>query len=182
MDLTLSDEKKHFLLNIARNAILSQLEEKPLHFIDNLYPELEQTLGVFVTLTKEGQLRGCIGNIIGQFPLYIGVQNMALQAAFHDPRFSPIKQTEFDAIHIEISVLSPLSPMPQSQVVIGTHGLLIRSNGRSGVFLPQVPVDQGWDKQEYLNGLCQKAGLPVEALDDKATELFGFTALVFGEH
>jgi AmmeMemoRadiSam system protein A len=181
MDLDLNKEKTQFLLAIARDAIASQLDNRPLRLIENIYPEFEQVQGVFVTLTLEGHLRGCIGNIIGQYPLYIGVQNMALEAAFNDPRFKSLSRSEFDFVHIEISILSPLTPIHAPQIDVGTHGLLLRYHGKSGVLLPQVPVEQGWNKNEYLEGLAQKAGVPPEALNDKDTELFGFTATIIQE-
>ncbi len=182
MDLLLNKEKTQFLIDIAREAILSQLNRTPLHLIENPYPELEQVLGVFVTLSIQGKLRGCIGNIIGQYPLYLGVQNMALQAAFHDPRFPTLTQEEFDIVRIEISILSPLVPIHPHQVKVGTHGLLLRYQGHSGVLLPQVPTEQGWTKDEYLSGLAQKAGVSVEAINHKDAQLFGFTATIIKEN
>jgi AmmeMemoRadiSam system protein A len=181
MDLILSQEKTQFLLDIARDAISTQLDNKPLHLIENPYPEFEQVQGVFVTLSLNDRLRGCIGNIIGQFPLYIGIQNMAIQAAFNDPRFPALSKSEFESIQIEISILSPLLPIHANQIEVGTHGLLLRYQGRSGVLLPQVPTEQGWNKKEYLEALTQKAGVPVDALNHKDTELFGFTATIIKE-
>ncbi len=181
MDLLFTKEITDVLLGIARDAIGAQLNNKPIHLIENSDPELEQVLGVFVTLSLDGKLRGCIGNIIGQYPLYLGVQNMAIQAAFHDPRFPSLTPEEFDALHIEISILSPLTPIHPQQVKVGTHGLLLRYHGLSGVLLPQVPTEQGWDKKEYLEGLAHKAGVSIDALNHKDAQLYGFTATILKE-
>lgn len=181
MDLHFSKAVTQFVVGIARDAILSQINKTPIHLVENPYPELEQVLGVFVTLSLDGKLRGCIGNIIGQYPLYLGIQNMAIQAAFHDPRFPALTPKEFDALHIELSILSPLTPIHPQQVKVGTHGLLLRYHGLSGVLLPQVPTEQGWDKKDYLEGLAHKTGVSVEVFNHKDVELFGFTATILKE-
>jgi AmmeMemoRadiSam system protein A len=107
---------------------------------------------------------------------------MAREAAFGDPRFPPLKKEELQHCHIEISTLSPMSPcLNPQEVKIGVHGLYIRRGGRSGVLLPQVPVEQGWNLEKYLEYICIKAGLPTDSLKSPDTELFTFTAVVFGE-
>ncbi len=177
----LSIDEQLFLLRIARETLSDELTGKPIRLIENSFVQLDQIVGVFVTLKLGERLRGCIGNIIGQYPLCLGVQKMATEAAFHDPRFSPLTIDEFAKIHIEISVLSPLAPIQPSAVVVGKHGLLLRLGLRSGVLLPQVPVEQGWGRKEFLEGLCQKAGLPASAYLDKDAQLLAFTAQVFSE-
>lgn len=117
----------------------------------------------------------------GDTLLYRVVQEMAVSAATSDPRFPPLTAEELSQIRIEISILSPLRRItdPQ-QIEVGTHGLMIFKDGRQGVLLPQVPVEQGWNREQFLQGLCQKAGLPASCWREGAT-LYAFTASVFGE-
>jgi AmmeMemoRadiSam system protein A len=115
-------------------------------------------------------------------PLEKTVRVMASEAAFGDPRFPPLSRDEWPDCDLEISVLSPMEPCadPQ-QVQVGVHGLYLTLRGRAGVLLPQVPVEQGWNREEYLDYICVKAGLPPRAFEDPAARLFTFTAIVFGE-
>ncbi len=179
----LNENQQKELLKIARNTIKSYLEkgEKPDLSIDD--PALKNIQGAFVTLHKKGQLKGCIGNIIGQKPLYITVRDMAIEAATGDPRFSPVKPEELDDIDIEVSVLSPLEKVKSAdEIEMGTHGVIVRRGYRQGVFLPQVATETGWSKEEFLSHLCSgKAGLPANAWKDPDTELYIFSAQVFGE-
>jgi AmmeMemoRadiSam system protein A len=115
-------------------------------------------------------------------PLIETVREMAKSAAFGDPRFPPLKKDELEHCHIEISALSPMIPCPDpKQVKVGVHGLYLRRGGRSGVLLPQVPVEQGWNLNEYLDYICIKAGLPPKSYEAVDAELLTFTAVVFGE-
>ncbi len=139
--------------------------------------------GAFVTLTKRGEVRGCIGYVSALKPLYMTVRDVAVFAAMRDPRFPPVAPAELGALKYEISVLSPLRRVTDSkQIQIGRHGLLVKKGNREGVLLPQVPVEQGWNRQTFLEQVCLKAGLPPNAWKDEDTDLFMFTALVFGEH
>jgi hypothetical protein len=107
---------------------------------------------------------------------------MAKEAAFSDPRFPPLKKDELSRCHIEISALSPMTPCSDpGKVKVGVHGLYLTCNGRSGVLLPQVPVEQGWNLNEYLEYICIKAGLPPKSYDAPNAQLYTFTAIVFGE-
>ncbi|MDR0377345.1 MAG: AmmeMemoRadiSam system protein A, partial [Spirochaetaceae bacterium] len=136
----------------------------------------------FVTLHKQGRLRGCIGRLTSPEPLEKTVRTMAVEAAFRDPRFPPLSGDELAACRIEISVLSPLEPcVDPRRVKVGIHGLYLVHRGRSGVLLPQVPVEQGWNLDEYLDYICVKAGLPARSYDQMGAKLFTFTAVVFGE-
>lgn len=141
---------------------------------------LSRDLGSFITLNEHGGLRGCIGTIIAHEPLYLNVWNMARAAAFNDPRFPPLQASEWPAVEIDISVLDqPTRCLDPSQIVIGRDGLILSYQGRSGVFLPQVPVEQGWDLKQYLNQLCLKAGVPRGSWEKPGAELFWYQALVF---
>jgi AmmeMemoRadiSam system protein A len=147
-------------------------------------PELDQPCGAFVTLnTRDGRLRGCIGTFTADKPLWQTVAEMARSAATADPRFLPVGADELDNIEIEVSVLSPLerSDDPLS-LELGVHGIYIMRNGRGGTFLPQVATEHGMSKEEFLSTCCaHKAGLPPDAWKDPETEVYLYTAQVFGE-
>ncbi|MDR0732165.1 MAG: AmmeMemoRadiSam system protein A, partial [Treponema sp.] len=147
---------------------------------------LDRPCGAFVTLhsdTPAGRrLRGCIGRMSAGLSLEKTVQLMALEAAFGDPRFPPLGAEEFPHCSIEISVLSPMEPCADPRhVQVGVHGLFLVHRGRSGVLLPQVPVEQGWNLDEYLDYICVKAGLPPRSYEAPGAQLYTFTAEVFGE-
>jgi AmmeMemoRadiSam system protein A len=136
--------------------------------------------GVFVTITSRGRLRGCIGQIKAVKPLYLAVADAARSAAFSDPRFRPVTRAELPGLHFEISVLSPFKPVKDhTKIVVGRDGLFIVSGGRGGLLLPQVPIEQGWDRAAFLRGICRKAGLPEGAWQKPGTRLYSFTAEVF---
>lgn len=169
------------LLKTAREAIGAELEHRRASFPPST-DTIEKECGAFVTLHKHGALRGCIGNMQGTGSLLATVREMAVSAAFHDPRFPPLKQEEFEEIDIEITVLTPMEPCEDSnKIEIGTHGLYIRSGRRSGVLLPQVPVEQDWDRETFLGHTCMKAGLPGDCWKDTNTELYTFRGIIFGE-
>lgn len=174
------DEQRSTLLRLARHAITTTLVEQRVPDVPEVDDALRQMLGAFVTLTKGGHLRGCIGYPEPVFPLHETIMRGALAAAFEDPRFPPVTARELPDLHIEISVLSPLAPITADQVEIGVHGLVIEHGRARGLLLPQVPVEWGWDLETYLHHLCHKAGLPGDAWRNGAT-LYGFTAEVFEE-
>ena len=186
MTFNLTDEEKKILLALARESIASRLEHR-----EPVYKQaaddsiLKKPCGAFVTLHSNRQgraLRGCIGLMSANTPLEETVRKMAREAAFGDPRFPPLKPEEFNFCDIEISVLSPMSPCPNPRdVQVGVHGLMLIRGPRSGVLLPQVPVEQGWNLDEYLDYICTKAGLPPRSYDAPDAKLFTFTAIVFGE-
>jgi AmmeMemoRadiSam system protein B/AmmeMemoRadiSam system protein A len=170
------------LLKLARDTIAAYLADGSVMTFDTDDPELQRPLGVFVTLKTDGQLRGCIGHLRGDRPLWQAVQAMAIAAATEDPRFPPLTPDELADVRIEISVLSPLRRLDDvAGIEIGRHGLLLDYRGQQGVFLPQVPVEQGWDRGQYLDQLCLKAGLIAGCWRDEAAALYTFTAVVFGE-
>ncbi len=179
--MTLSEKDKKDLLGIARLSILSKFYplNSPTDFYDK--QSLSTKLGAFVTLHKAGNLRGCIGQMNSDTPLYKTIENMAKQAAFNDHRFSPLREEELANIQIEISILSPFEKISYEEVEIGKHGLLLKYNYMSGVFLPHVPVEQGWNKEQYIEHLFQKTGVPFTESTLHDAELFGFTATVFSE-
>jgi AmmeMemoRadiSam system protein A len=191
MDFTITEEEQGVLLKEARETIAATLENRlPRYIRSTALKErvksgesaLANPCGAFVTLHKNSQLRGCIGRMTALESLEKTVQTMAVEAAFGDPRFPPLSRDELDACRIEISVLSPMEPCADPQSVkVGVHGLYLVHQGRSGVLLPQVPVEQGWNLDEYLDHICVKAGLPDHAYDKPGAKLSTFTAVVFGE-
>lgn len=143
-------------------------------------PLLEEELGAFVTLTKKGSLRGCIGNVIGQGKLYLTVVRMARAAAFEDPRFPEITETEFAQLTVEISIMGTLSLCHDpEQIEIGKHGLIMQRGSNSGLLLPQVAVEWKWDRKTFLEQTCVKAGLHPDTWCDPKTKIYWFEAYVF---
>jgi AmmeMemoRadiSam system protein A len=200
MEFTITAEEKAALLADAREAIAAKLENRrPVYSresaltaaVESGASVLTKSCGAFVTIHKttgtdaEGgrRLRGCIGRMTGAESLEKTVRIMAIEAAFGDPRFPPLKAAEFAFCDIEISVLSPMERCPDPrQVKVGVHGLYLIYRGRAGVLLPQVPVEQGWNLDEYLDYICVKAGVPPKSYAEPDAELRTFTAVVFGEN
>ncbi len=180
-DLSMQD--KDFLLAEARSTLEVFLSQKRVPDFEPKSAVLLEKRGAFVTLRKQGALRGCIGNLSANTPLYQTIRSMAIEAATGDPRFSPVAHNELGNITIEISVLSPLRRVnDSSEIILGTHGVLVRRGFRQGVFLPQVALETGWNKEEFLSYLCsEKAGLSSDCWKEKGTELFVFSADVFSE-
>ncbi len=188
MEFTLDEAEKDYLVSVARESILSFLDGRPARYGPlpasgkDKARALESACGAFVTLHKGHALRGCIGRMSATAPLLETIKSMARSAAFEDPRFPPLAKEEFAACVLEISVLSPMQACEHhGDVIVGTHGVYLTHRGRSGVFLPQVPVEQGWNREEYLEQLCHKAGLPPHSYREADAQLYIFTALVFGE-
>jgi AmmeMemoRadiSam system protein A/AmmeMemoRadiSam system protein B len=182
-ELSLTEQQT--LLRLARDTLNKLLVEEDKAGPDlsqyNLTPHMEEKSGVFVTLKEHGRLRGCIGYIEPIKPLYEAVIDNANNAAFHDPRFPPVRADELKDITIEISVMSPLRRIQSvDEIIVGKHGLTIEKGFYHGVLLPQVPVEWGWDRDTFLVQICRKAGLPDDAWKEGAI-LKVFSAQVFGE-
>jgi len=175
-------ESKKILLDIARNSIRSYMYDDRFSFPSAYDEELKLSLGVFVTLTIQGELRGCIGYVTGIKPLLNSVFEMAREAAFDDPRFHPLTREELDEIEIEISVLTPLEKVDQNyKAVIGVDGLIVRKGYRSGLLLPQVAVEWRYDSEQFIQQTCLKAGMNKRCYIDKDVEIFKFQAEIFNE-
>ena len=181
--MNISLEEKKVMLKIARNAIASLYDDDVSDDIDySKYPTLYTHKGAFVTLTKNKVLRGCIGYIISNLPLYETIQDSAKQAAIDDPRFPKLTKEEFARIAIEISILSEPFPMKSyDEIVVGKHGLILTEHGRRGLLLPQVPIEHNMNKEEYLSALCQKAGFHPDFWRERTLNIEMFTADVFSE-
>jgi AmmeMemoRadiSam system protein A len=175
----LSTEDQLALLRLAHESILSAFEQQEVS-LEPPNKTLAQTCGVFTSLYLEGELRGCVGYVLPQGPLYNAVAESAQAAAFGDTRFSPLTKDEVPHLSIELSVLSPLQPIALEAIEIGRHGLLITMNGYRGLLLPQVAAEHGWDRITFLEQTCRKAGLPITAWREGAI-VEAFTAQVFGE-
>jgi len=177
----LTEDDRRNLLAVARKMIEhGARERKPWHPPQETSTTLLQQRACFVTLHKNGQLRGCIGQVTARLPLYQAVAESAYSASREDPRFTPVDSGELSEIAIEISVLSPFFAIRPEEVELGRHGLLLTRDRARGLFLPQVPDEYGWDRQRYLEELCRKAHLEPEAWKHGAS-LQAFTAEVFGE-
>jgi AmmeMemoRadiSam system protein A len=179
--LTLSEQDRRILVQTARAAI-----EARLAVVQPRYPEPTPALmapcGAFVTLKQGDSLRGCIGSIAATRPLVETVRDMAVAAAFEDPRFPPLSRGEWPSVRIEISALSPFEKISDvSRISVGTHGIMIRQGARSGLLLPQVASEQGWDRGTFLAHACRKAGLPADAWKSPDASIEIFSAIVFGD-
>ena len=182
----LSHGAKKVLLKLARATLTYALEHRkmptPEQLSIEITPAMRKISGVFVTLHKDGQLRGCIGEIFPSRPLYRAVMAQAINAGLNDRRFLQVQPSELKEIDFEISVLTPPHPVASANdIEIGKHGVVLKKSGHSAVFLPQVAVEQGWDRDTTLTYLAKKAGLPADAWREGAT-FDVFEAVVFGEH
>ena len=178
-EFSLSADEKKELLRLARQAVeLFVRDGKALDY-ETKNPNFLSPKGAFVTLKKKGELRGCIGFIEPVYPLYKAVAQCAVYAATEDPRFGPVSAAELNVLEYEISVLTPLKKIDDPGLVrVGKHGLVISSGGRRGLLLPQVPVENNWDRLEFLAQACLKAGLSQDAWR-KGAEISVFEAIVF---
>ena len=180
-EFSLTPAEKQELLKIARQSVETAVREKKLYSPPADEPEaLRNARGAFVTLKEHGDLRGCIGYMSPVKPLAETVRDVAAYAALEDRRFRPVSESELGILEYEISVLSPLRKVEDiNQIHVGQHGLLIRKGEYEGVLLPQVPTEEGWNRNTFLEQVCVKAGLPEQAWKDEDADLFMFTALVF---
>ena len=178
----LTDDDKAALLRIARASVVSEAGGFPLA-PSPAARELPGASGVFVTLKRRGQLRGCIGTLQCRAGLAEEVARTARESASQDPRFPPVAMEEIPELSLEISVLGPLEeidPAQEGAIVVGTHGLVVEQGIRRGLLLPQVAPEWGWTADQFLRQTCRKAGLPDDAWQHGA-RVFRFGADVFGE-
>jgi len=177
----LTEHDQHLLLQIARNAVHSYLSGHAPDLPQVTSGVLAEQRGIFVSIHKGVDLRGCIGNIHAASGLYRTVAECAIAAAVGDPRFMPLTAAELDDVEFEISVLSPMLPVEDlRQIEVGKHGLLITKGNARGLLLPQVATTYGWDRERFLQETCRKAGLKP---DDWKQDAFlqSFAAVIFGE-
>ena len=176
-DLSADDKKE--LLKLARRAVETFVRDGKTLNYETSNPNFAAPRGAFVTLTKKGQLRGCIGFIEPVYPLAQAVLRCAIYAATEDPRFGPVTPAELESLSYEISVLTPIRRITDpSAVQVGRHGLVIAQGGRRGLLLPQVATENHWDREEFLAQTCVKAGLSPDAWK-RGAEISVFEAIVF---
>jgi len=179
-ETNLSDDEKETLHNIALTAIKEKLGNESPSKPESNTNTLKEKRGAFVSLHKHGQLRGCIGYVHGVKPLAEAINDMAIAAAFQDPRFPPLKENELTDLDIEISVLTPMKQVSDiSEIKIGKHGLMMIKGPYSGLLLPQVASQYNWDRQTFLSETCRKAGMSTDAWGDDDTEIYIFSADIF---
>jgi AmmeMemoRadiSam system protein A len=180
----MNDEQKQTLLKVACDTVEAVIRQQKTTKSESDDPELNAPCGCFVTLKNRDRLRGCIGQFISDKPLIELVAEMAKASATGDPRFlaDPITARELEKLDVEISVLSPLKRTDDSlSLRLGVDGIYIKKGRASGCFLPQVAPETGWTKEEFLSNCCaHKAGLAPDAWKDPETEVYLFTAEVFG--
>ena len=178
----LSLEAKKFCLDLARASIALKL--KLIDQMPECPPEaiFKESFGLFVTLHKNGNLRGCIGYIQPYKDLYTSIIELAAAAAFRDNRFPRVTIEEFEQLHIEMSILSPLYEINNiEEIKIGRDGIYLQHPYSSGLLLPQVATEHNWDRETFLNETCRKAGLPTSFLKDKLIKIYRFEAEIFAE-
>jgi uncharacterized protein len=182
----LTAEEGAMAVRSARAAIEHVVAKRP-ETAQKLTPVFSEKRGVFVTLTKNGTLRGCIGLPYPVMPLMDAVVHAASAAALEDPRFPPVKKDELTGISLEVTILTVPVPMdgdPKKRpenIVVGKHGLIVRGRGTSGLLLPQVATEYGWDAKTFLNHTCIKAGLPENCWTQPSVEILTFEGQIFSE-
>jgi AmmeMemoRadiSam system protein A len=180
----LTKEQRNQLLQIARESIEAVLDGRRIELNPESFDEaLRRPAGAFVTLTTgDDDLRGCIGSIHPSAPLYRAVSESAINAAFRDPRFFPVRKAEWPNIHIEISVMGPIETVKDAEeITVGRDGLIVSHGRNAGLLLPQVATEQGWDRVTFLGHTCMKAGLPPDSWRRPECRIERFSAEVFND-
>lgn len=185
----LNEEDGKFLLEYARKAITTYLNEgKVIQIPEEVDPKFKENMGVFVTLNRKNALRGCIGYPEPVMPLINALTDAAISAATRDPRFNPVTSSELDEIHVEVSVLTVpeiievADPMEYLEnIEIGKDGLIVEMGPYRGLLLPQVSIEWGWNKEDFLANTCMKAGLSSDCWYDKDVKIYKFSSQIFDE-
>ena len=178
----LTDDQKNALLRVARESMTAQVLGEGPAALDLAIP-LPEASGVFVTIKRRGELRGCLGTLQCRAGLAEEVARCARDSASKDPRFPRVARAELPDLSVEVSVLGPLEqfdPREPGSIVVGRHGLLVEDGMKRGLLLPQVPVEWGWNADQFLRQTCNKAGLSYDCWADGA-RVYRFEAEVFGE-
>ncbi len=180
--LKLTKDQKKILINTVRSSIEEKLFGKSIIDCSGLEdPAFSKHYGLFVTITADGNLRGCIGYIEGIKPIREAVKEMAIEAAFHDPRFFPLTKEEYKRIKIEISILYPAEEIKDiNEIQVGRDGIILERGYHRGLLLPQVAIEYGWNREEFINQTCRKAGLEKNCWKNGA-KVFKFEAEIFKE-
>jgi len=183
-EFSLTGREKDALMKIARTSVETAVRDRKMYLVGSTgFPRLEEARGAFVTLKEHGELRGCIGYITPMKSLAETVRDVAAYAAMEDTRFTPVTTQELPLLEYEISVMSPIRRVLDiKEIKVGKQGLIMKQGDIEGILLPQVPVEEHWGRDTFIEETCLKAGLPRQAWKDDDTDIFMFTALVFGEH
>ncbi|MGB2627190.1 MAG: AmmeMemoRadiSam system protein A [Candidatus Acidiferrum sp.] len=176
----LSREQRTEILTLARESLREAVFHKRQIASIPQSGILGLMTGAFVSLHMKGKLRGCIGIVEPVATLGETIARCAVSAATDDPRFSPLRPEEVESVEIEVSVLSPAVPIAAEEVVVGLHGLLLEKGSRRGLLLPQVAVEHGLNRQQFLEETCRKAGLDADAWRSEETRILAFTCEVVG--
>jgi len=179
----LSADEKRFLLTLSRQTLVTYLGDGSLPPYEATSAALRERRATFVTLRRraDGELRGCRGQRIAMQPLVESVIHMTVASAVDDPRFDPVTLADVPGLHIEISALTPPAPIRPEQVVVGRDGLIVSTGRAAGLLLPQVPLEYGWSREQFLQAVCEKAGLPGNAWRAAGVRLEAFEAEVWEE-
>ena len=181
MEKELNHHEKTVLLAIARKAIETCVQTGQTYIEPREEMALNLRNGCFVSIKQRGHLRGCIGNFQSELPLFREVAEMAVASATKDPRFYPMREDDLRDFDLEISVLSPLRKVENiEEIEVGRHGIYLEKGYYRGVLLPQVAIEHGWDRETFLKQTCLKAGLPTNAWTAEDTEIYLFSAQIFG--
>jgi AmmeMemoRadiSam system protein A len=180
---SLSADEKRFLLALSRQTLVAYLRDGSMPSYEATSAALLEPRATFVTLRRraDGELRGCRGQRSATQSLVESVIHMTVASATDDPRFEPVTRADIPGLHIEISALTPPTLMRPDQVVVGRHGLIVSSTRAAGLLLPQVPLEYGWNREQFLRAVCEKAGLPADAWHVAGVRLEGFEAEVWEE-
>lgn len=180
VDLGLNEEEKEELRSLARAVIENKAKGLPAPTVQPTSEKLNEARGAFVTVYKQGTLRGCIGSIEAKKPLFETVKETAHSAAFGDPRFRAVTEEELPYLDVEISALTPFREIKDpEEIKVGEHGIMVSRGYHSGLLLPQVATERNWDRLTFLEETCNKAGLPRDAWKDPDTRILVFSADVF---
>ncbi len=188
-DFEISDKDGQILVETARMVVNNYLKNRTKIELGNkIQEDFSFKSGVFVTLNNPLGLRGCIGYPLPDKKLFNALEDAAISAATEDPRFPPVKLEELDSITFEVTVLTPPKKIEVkdpseylSKIKVGKDGLIVKSGFNSGLLLPQVPVEYGWNEKEFLEYTCEKAGLPKDYWEKEDVEILKFEGLVFKE-
>jgi AmmeMemoRadiSam system protein A len=184
LETAITSEEGQRLLQLARDAVVAAVEGRPQTEVDEteLTPGLRHLLGAFVTLYLHGELRGCIGRMTYDTPVYRNVIESAISSALNDPRFDPVTVDELPGLRIEVSVLDQPEPIPSiEEFNVNEHGIVMEHGFHHAVFLPKVAREYGWDRPKTLTMLCRKAGLPDDAWRAPEARFKIFRAIEFAE-
>ena len=187
--ISISEEDGKILVKTARKIVTEYLSSgEKIELGEKFLKSFSFNSGIFVTLNNQSGLRGCIGHPLPDKKLFEALEDAAIAAATQDPRFSPVKFNELNSIKFEVTILTPPTKIEVNEpneylscIQIGRDGLIVKSGYSSGLLLPQVPIEYGWNEQEFLEYTCEKAGLPKEIWETKEIEIYKFEGIVFKE-